>query len=118
VVAEPGQPIEERVLASPAVEVLQPVAILGESVDLVQHRHGHPGHHDRDDERADGEEQERDAAPRTIAGPKPLHGRNAHEQDEFDRHDSDHPATDRRGCLADGRFRWVGVGLVGHVRAW
>ena len=117
VIAEAGQGIEQGVLAGLAVEVLEPVAVLGEAVDVAKHRGGHAGHDDGHDDRAGGEEDECEAASGAAAGPKPLHRRNTHERDELDRHDPDHPAADGGGGLVGGGFRWVGFGLVGHGNA-
>ena len=117
VVAEAGQPIEQGVLAGLAVEVLEPVAILRESVDVAKHRGGHARHDDGHDDRTGSEEDERETAAGATAGPKPLHRGNTHECHELDRHDPDHPAADGGGGLAGGGFRWVWVGLVGHGHA-
>ena len=72
VVAEPGQAVEQRVLAGPAVEVEQPGAVVLEALDVVEDRLGSGGPSATGTPIADsGEEGERHPGRLTPPGQKP-----------------------------------------------
>ena len=113
VVAEPGQPIEERVLACATVEVRQSSAVVLETLDVAQDRPGETRHHERDGDRADGEEHDGQAVIGATR-PEPLERSDAHEQHEFHREEPDGPAADRgRRPQPAGRVLFLGM-VVRH----
>ena len=112
-VAESGQPVEQRVLAGASIEVLESRAVVLETLDVVEDRSGEARHDERDGDRADREEHHGKAVVHATR-PEALDGGDAHEQHEFHREDPDGPAADRSRCPGDrGRVLFVGV-VVRH----
>ena len=113
VVPEVGQRVDERVLARPAVQIDEPGPLGLETLHVAEDRLGEPGHHDGDDDRAEGQKDDRQPATR-AAGPEALDGGHAHEQDEDGREDPDESAADVERCAGVERRVMFGV-VIGHA---
>ena len=96
VVAEPGQAVEQRVLAGPPVQVQQPGAVVLEALDVADDRLGQVGHQRRDPDGAQREEGERHPGARP-AGPEALDRGDAHEHGEHRREDAQQSPSDQDG---------------------